>query len=118
MTRLTTRGDVAHRGRGADARAGDPGRCHGARGRLWRPHAVGVLVKREGGGEVERDVVRARYGQNPPAAVEGATRAGGFTAGSVAYVATLHRYGARVPGAAQELRWAERALPEQRRSTI
>jgi hypothetical protein len=47
-----------------------------------------------------------------------APRAAGFTAGSIAYVATLHRYGARVPGAAHVLRWAERVLPEKRRSMI
>jgi len=82
------------------------------------PQRLRVLVKRGGAGAVERDVFPARYRANTPAALEAATRAAGFTAGSVAYVATLHRYGARVPGAAQVLRWAERALPEQRRSTI
>ena len=82
------------------------------------PQRLRVLVKRGGAGAVERDVFPARYRANTPAALEAATRAAGFTASSVAYVATLHRYGARVPGAAHVLRWAERALPEQRRSTI
>jgi SAM-dependent methyltransferase len=82
------------------------------------PQRLRVLVKRRGAGAVERDVFPARYRANTPAALEATTRAAGFTAGSVVYVATLHRYGARVPGAARVLRWAERALPEQRRSTI
>jgi SAM-dependent methyltransferase len=82
------------------------------------PQRFRVLVKRRGAGAVERDVFPARYRANTPAALEATTRAAGFTARSVVYVATLHRYGARVPGAAQVLRWAERALPEQRRSTI
>lgn len=82
------------------------------------PQRLRVLVKRSGAGAVERDVFPARYRANTPASLEAATRAAGFTASSVVYVATLHRYGARVPGAAHVLRWAERALPEQRRSTI
>jgi SAM-dependent methyltransferase len=82
------------------------------------PQRLRVLVKRSGAGAVERDVFPARYRANTPAALAAATQAAGFTASSVEYVATLHRYGARVPAAAHLLRWAERALPEQRRSTI
>ena len=82
------------------------------------PQRLRVLVKRSGAGAVERDVFPARYRANTPAALEAATRTAGFTASSVEYVATLHRYGARVPGAAHVLRAAERVLPEQRRSTI
>jgi SAM-dependent methyltransferase len=82
------------------------------------PQRLRVLVKRRGAGAVERDVFPARYRANTPTALDAATRSAGFTASSVAYVATLHRYGARVPRAARVLRAAERALPEQRRSTI
>ena len=82
------------------------------------PQRLRVLVKRSGAGAVERDVFPARYRANTPAALAAATRDAGFTASSVAYVATLHRYGARGPVAAHVLRCAERALPERRRSTI
>ena len=60
--------------------------------------------QRGGAGAVERDVFPPHYRANTPASLEAATRDAGFTASSVVYVATLHRYGARVPGAAHVLR--------------
>jgi SAM-dependent methyltransferase len=82
------------------------------------PQSLRVLVKRRGAGAADRDVFPARYRANTPAALEAATLAAGLTPSSVEYVATLHRYGARIPGAASTLRLAERALSEHRRSTI
>jgi SAM-dependent methyltransferase len=82
------------------------------------PERLRLLVKRRGAGAVERDVFPTRYRANTPEALSAATAAAGFTEGSVEYVATLHRYGARIPGAAAVLRAVERSLPERRRSTI
>ena len=82
------------------------------------PQPFRVLAKRGGAGAEGRDVFPAVYRANTPAALDAAIRAAGFEPRSVNYVATLHRYGARIPGAAPALRLAERALPEHRRSTI
>jgi SAM-dependent methyltransferase len=82
------------------------------------PERLRMLVKRRGAGAEERDVFPTRYRANTPDALSAATRTAGFTPSSIQYVATLHRYGARIPGAAAALRAAERALPERRRSTI
>ena len=82
------------------------------------PSAARVAVKRGGAGVEERDVYPTRYLANTPDALARATRAAGFAPVAVEYVATLHRYGARLPGAGTVLRTAERALPARRRSTI
>jgi SAM-dependent methyltransferase len=82
------------------------------------PQRLRLSIKRRGAGVAERDVYPARYLANTPEALERAVRSAGFEPVSVEYVGTLHRYGARVPGAATILRAIEAALPDARRSTI
>jgi SAM-dependent methyltransferase len=82
------------------------------------PQRLRVAVKHGAAGAAERDVFPTLYLANTPERLETLTREAGFALASLAFVATLHRYGARVPGAGQLLRMAERALPERRRSTI
>lgn len=82
------------------------------------PERVRLTIKRRGAGAAECDVFRTRYLANTPERLSRTTAAAGFHAVAVAYVGTLHRYGARVPGAAPSLRAFERLLPPQRRSTI
>ena len=82
------------------------------------PERVRLTIKRRGAGAAERDVYPTRYLANTPKRLAQATTAAGFEAVSVEYVGTLHRYGARVPGAAPLLETVERLLPAERRSTI
>jgi len=82
------------------------------------PSRARLLIKRRGAGAVERDVYPTRYLVNTPGRLASATAAAGFSPVSVEYVGTLHRYGARLPGASRILRAFERALPARRRSTI
>ncbi len=77
-----------------------------------------LTIKRRGAGAAERDVYPTRYLANTPKRLAQATATAGFEAVSVEYVGTLHRYGARVPGAAPLLESVERLLPAERRSTI
>jgi hypothetical protein len=55
---------------------------------------------------------------NTPARLERVAAGAGFEAVAVELVGTLHRYGARLPGAALVLKGLERILPASRRSTI
>ena len=82
------------------------------------PQRLRVAVKLHGAGARERDVFPTRYRANTPERLGLAAASAGFRPLEVSYVATLHRYGARVPGAGTALRGLERALPQERRSTI
>lgn len=82
------------------------------------PARVRLGIKRRGAGAAARDVYPTRYRANTPAALAKATEAGGLEPVAVELVGTLHRYAARLPVVPSVLRAAERALPEQRRSTI
>jgi len=82
------------------------------------PDRVRLGVKRRGAGVEERDVYPTRYLANTPEKLLAAAARAGLHPVSVEYVATLHRYGARVPGAGRLLRGLERTLPPRRRSTI
>ncbi len=82
------------------------------------PQRLRLMIKRRGAGAVERDVYPTRYLANTPERLAQATAAAGFDPVSVEHVGTLHRYGARVPGAAPVLRAVEQLLPMERRSTI
>jgi ubiquinone/menaquinone biosynthesis C-methylase UbiE len=82
------------------------------------PQWLRVLLKRAGAGAEARNVCPAFYRANTPAALDAATRLAHFTPRSVNYVATLHRYGVGIPGAAPTLRIVERALPRSKWSTI
>jgi len=82
------------------------------------PSRVRLSIKRRGAGAAERDVYPTRYRANTPRGLADAIAATGFEPVSVSYVGTLHRYGARLPGAGWLLATVERALPATRRSTI
>lgn len=82
------------------------------------PQTLRLSIKRRAAGVDERDVYPTRYLANAPAALERVTVAAGFEPIAVEFVATAHRYGARIPGAAWALRAVERMLPATRRSTI
>jgi SAM-dependent methyltransferase len=82
------------------------------------PESARLTIKRRGAGAAERDVYPTVYLTNTPSRLAATAASAGFEPVSVAFVATLHRYGARVPGAAGLLSVAERALPAGRRSTI
>ncbi|MGH3105033.1 MAG: class I SAM-dependent methyltransferase [Gaiellaceae bacterium] len=82
------------------------------------PERVRLAIKRRGAGAAERDVYRTRYLANTPQRLASIAASAGFQPVSVDYVATLHRYGARLPGAKWPLVAAERAVPSARRSTI
>jgi SAM-dependent methyltransferase len=82
------------------------------------PQQVRLSIKRRGAGAVERDVYPTRYLANTPRLLDGVVAAAGFQPVEVEYVGTLHRYGARVPGASPLLMAIERLLPAERRSTI
>ena len=82
------------------------------------PRRVRLSIKRHGAGAADRDVYPTRYRANTPRGLADAIAAAGFEPVSVNYVGTLHRYGARLPGAPWLLATVERALPATRRSTI
>jgi SAM-dependent methyltransferase len=82
------------------------------------PSAVRLAIKRRGAGAEERNVYPTRYLANNPRRLTAVAGAAGFEPVSIEFVATLHRYGALVPGASAILRTAERILPTERRSTI
>lgn len=82
------------------------------------PQGARMLIKRHGAGAVDRDVFPTRYRVNSPRRLDETTNSAGFVPVSVNYVATLHRYGARLPPLAWLLVGAERLLPAARRSTI
>ncbi len=82
------------------------------------PERVRLAMKRRGAGAAARDVYPTRYLANTPRRLQQVAVTAGFRPLDVTYVGTLHRYGARLPGASTVLRGLERALPAQRRSTI
>jgi SAM-dependent methyltransferase len=82
------------------------------------PQRVRLWVKWWGAGAIERDVYPTRYLANTPRRLDAVARGAGFEPVEVEYVGTLHRYGARVPGAAPVLAAIESVFPAERRSTI
>jgi SAM-dependent methyltransferase len=82
------------------------------------PERLRLVIKRGGAGAVERDVYPTAYLANTPDQLARVAASAGFEPVSVEYAATLHRYGARVPGLGLVLRGIERLLPATRRSTI
>lgn len=82
------------------------------------PERLRLVMKRRGAGAAERDVYPTEYLANTPSALAQVTAAAGFSPVTISNVATLHRYGARIPGAGTVLKVAERCLPAGRRSTI
>jgi SAM-dependent methyltransferase len=82
------------------------------------PHQVRVMLKRSGAGVAGEDVIAAHYRANTPRKLHLLLGAAGFRPVRVEYVATLHRYLARVPRLAGLMRRLERRLPASLRSTI
>jgi SAM-dependent methyltransferase len=82
------------------------------------PQGLRLSIKRRGAGVDERDVYPTRYLANSPSTLGGVAAAAGFEPIEVVFVATAHRYGARIPGVSSALRIVERSLPPGRRSTI
>jgi SAM-dependent methyltransferase len=82
------------------------------------PQRARLAIKRRGAGAEERDVYATRYLANTPTRLERVAADAGFEAVAVELVGTLHRYGARLPGATPLLKGLERILPASRRSTI
>jgi SAM-dependent methyltransferase len=82
------------------------------------PQSWRVAIKHRSAGAADRDVFPAHYRANTPDDLATAAGDAGFDAVEVVYVGTLHRYGARIPGAGPLLRSFETALPARRRSTI
>jgi SAM-dependent methyltransferase len=82
------------------------------------PHRLRLFVKRRGAGAEERNVYPTRYLANTPDLLVSVASGAGFELVSLELVGTLHRYGARIPGAGSVLRGVERVLPPKRRSTI
>jgi SAM-dependent methyltransferase len=82
------------------------------------PQRARLAIKRRGAGAPERDVYPTRYLANTPARLAQVTAGAGFEPIAVELVGILHRYGARVPGAAPLLKGLERMVPASRRSTI
>jgi SAM-dependent methyltransferase len=82
------------------------------------PDRVRLAIKLRGAGAVARDVYPTRYEANTPSRLEPVARSAGFQVVELVMVGTVHRYGARIPGASAVLRAVERQLPASRRSTI
>jgi SAM-dependent methyltransferase len=82
------------------------------------PGGVRISIKRRGAGAAEQDVYPTRYLANTPTLLRGVAGSAGFEVVAVELVGTVHRYGARIPGAAPVLRALESILPADRRSTI
>jgi SAM-dependent methyltransferase len=82
------------------------------------PHGARVTLKRLGPRAAERDVIPAAYLANTPWRLSKLLEDAGFTAVSVTYVATLHRYAGERARFAGALRALERVLPSRCRSTI
>jgi SAM-dependent methyltransferase len=82
------------------------------------PDRLRLAIKVRGAGAVARDVYPTRYEANSPSRLERVARAAGFEQVEIVMVGTVHRYGARIPGASAVLRAAEHLLPASRRSTI
>jgi SAM-dependent methyltransferase len=82
------------------------------------PQRARLTIKRKGAGAAERDVYPTRYRANTPKRLRAVAAAAGLEPVEVVLVGTIHRYGARIPGAAPILKALERLLPAGRRSTI
>ncbi len=82
------------------------------------PQGVRLFIKHRGAGAEERNVYPTSYLANTPALLASIAAGAGFELASLELVGTLHRYGARIPGAGSILKGMERALPAERRSTI
>ena len=82
------------------------------------PQRVRLSIKRRAAGVHEQDVYMTRYLANTPTKLRQVTTDAGFEPIAVEFVATAHRYGARIPGSSAVLRAVERMLPASRRSTI
>jgi SAM-dependent methyltransferase len=82
------------------------------------PDRARVGLKWRGAGAVERDVFPTFYRANTPKLLSSLLVDAGFDPVEVSFVATLHRYAAKLRPLDSVLRASERALPEQRRSTI
>jgi SAM-dependent methyltransferase len=82
------------------------------------PEGVRLVIKHRGAGAEERNVYPTSYRANTPALLASTAAGAGFGILSLELVGTLHRYGARIPGAGSVLKSIERALPAERRSTI
>lgn len=82
------------------------------------PRRARLTIKRHGAGAVERDVYPTRYLANSAARLAQLAESVGLRAVSIEFVATAHRYAARLPGAGVLLKALERVLPASRRSTI
>ncbi len=63
------------------------------------PSRLRLGIKRRGAGAAERDVYPTRYRANTPSDLARAVAEGGLEPVAVEYVATLHRYAARVAAA-------------------
>jgi SAM-dependent methyltransferase len=75
-------------------------------------------LKRRGAGAFERDIFPTFYRANTPRRLASLLAQAGFEGVSVAYVATLHRYGKKLPPLDRVLLASERVVPEALRSTI
>jgi SAM-dependent methyltransferase len=82
------------------------------------PDRARVALKWRGAGAVERDVFPTFYRANTPKLLSSLLLDAGFDPVEVSFVATLHRYAAKLRPLDGVLRASERVLPEQRRSTI
>jgi SAM-dependent methyltransferase len=82
------------------------------------PDRARFALKWRGAGAVERDVFPTFYRANTPKLLSSLLVDAGFDPVEVSFVATLHRYAARLRPLDGVLRASERVLPEQRRSTI
>jgi SAM-dependent methyltransferase len=82
------------------------------------PQGARLAIKRRGAGAAEKDVYPTAYLANTPSKLREVAAAAGFEEITVELVGTVHRYGARVPGASPLLRGLESLLPASRRSTI
>ncbi len=75
------------------------------------PQRARLTIKRRGAGAAERDVYPTRYAANTPERLRAVAAAAGFEPVSVVLVGTIHRYGARIPGAAPVLEGDRAAAP-------
>jgi SAM-dependent methyltransferase len=82
------------------------------------PQRSRLAIKRDLAGVDERDVFPAVYRSNTVGALDRDLRAAGFSSCQLSPVATVHRYAGTHRRLAGALRFGERLLPADRRSTI
>ncbi len=82
------------------------------------PKQARLTLKRRGAGASERDVFPTFYRANTPGRLASLLGEAGFEGVSTTYVATLHRYGTKLPPLDRVLLASERIVPEALRSTI